>query len=492
MKNVKLDRRLFIKSVAGQYLFLPLLPSVFYPLHSRATGVVPKRVIFIQMRDGTFESEYWPTNAAANTGVLDAANNVYGTRLSNIPGRISNVYGPEFDTLRNKFSLVRGLGYLHYAFHKACAPFSGAETLTSSEGSGPRFGSSIDSIIEHSAQFSSSTMPILPIRIASVHRSFSWWRPDGGNSANLIKKAVISGDTTVFNSVFSNYQPPSQTVIPPSKRPTLIDALRTEFNALKSNSKLSAEDKLRLEHHQDNLHELQKRIIASQPSTDMDTSCVVPTITPGSSAVVARKRYENYFDTIASAFSCDMTRMATVFLSNFDDPGQIGSDLHHDNSHGSSTNATVLANCARWQGWAMDRVAYLMKKLDSIPQPDGTTLLDNTLIVVANEDGYGASHSSEGLQLMVAGNSEHINMGYYIDYRKRPLVDGAARGFNPQVGLPWPGALISIMKAMGVQESEYLRQGDNSLFATAQYQFPNKYTNPNNYRRNPLPFLYKA
>jgi hypothetical protein len=48
------------------------------------------------------------------------------------------------------------------------------------------------------------------------------------------------------------------------------------------------------------------------------------------------------------------------------------------------------------------------------------------------------------------------------------------------------------MKAMGIQENEYLKQGENNLFATAQHQFPSKYTNANNYRRNPLPFLYKA
>jgi hypothetical protein len=335
-----------------------------------------------------------------------------------------------------------------------------------------------------------NAMPRLPIRI-SGYRSFSWWRP-GGKNTNLIKKANISGEQNVFNSVFSGYQPPGTTAAPPSKIPTLIDSLRAEFNALKVNSKLGSADQLRLEQHQDNLHELQKRIIASQPSESGPT-CSVPTLKTGGDTATKR-RYENYFDTIAAAFSCDMTRLATVYMANFDDTGSVGGSLHHDNSHRASTDAEALANCARWQGWNHDRVAYLLNKLDSIPQPDGTTLLDNTLVVLANEDGYGKSHSSEGLQLMLAGYGAHINMGYYIDFRKRPLVAADSRGFNPEVGLPWPGALISIMRAMGVQESEFINQGDNDLFATGVHQFPGKYgtSNANFYRRNPLPFLYKA
>lgn len=460
-------------------LYLPTLLSLTPKELKANEESIPTRVILIQMRDGTFETEYWPTKVDP-TLVLDQANEVYGTRLSNINGPISNIIGTEWDTLRNKFSIVRGLGYLHYAFHKACAPFSGSEP-TSGENGPPQVGSSIDCILENSPRFIQNPLPTLPLRI-SPYRTFSWWRPKGGNDANVIKMPRLWGNKSVFDSAFPNAQ--NSQPANGGKKLLVMDKVREEFNRLLNNRRLGADDHRILQMHSEHVHDLQKRITASEKV------CTVPNLR---NAANKKIEFENYFDTIATAFACDTTRISTIHFTSYDDNGRIGSDTHHANSHAASDDLVGRENSRLWQGWIFDRIAYLMKALDRIPQSDGKTLLDHTIIVVANEDGCGSRHSSEGLQLLIGGGAVgKLRMGYFIDYRKRPLTRPAGN-FTPEVGLPWPSALISIMKAAGLDERDFAHQGRTpGLFGDSRYQFPSKYRNVDWYRRNPLPFLYNG
>src|SRR5690606_14684847 len=63
--------------------------------------------------------------------------------------------------------------------------------------------------------------------------------------------------------------------------------------------------------------------------------------------------------------------------------------------------------------WFASQVAYLLERLDSIPEGDGT-MLDNTLIVWSSEFDMGARHRSRELPMLVlGGGGGHVGNQFF-------------------------------------------------------------------------------
>ncbi|MEM6732528.1 MAG: DUF1552 domain-containing protein [Myxococcota bacterium] len=488
MSKTRWNRRQFMQSAASASMALPMLPSLL-PRSAHAQSIeIPTRVILIQMRDGTFPSEFWPQRDPTST----LGDGVFGYPLSSIDGPISNVMGPAWDPVRSKVSVVRGLGYLHYAFHKVCSPYSSAAMQGDGETGPPQAGSSIDCILENSPRFMAQNARPPSMRIAG-NRAFSFWRPNGGTSA-VERISGITGDQAVFNTFFNGFSGGSTIEITPEEthEATVMDRARARFNRLLASPRISDADKQNLTRHADAIQELQQRIEANQMAPEEVTVCQAPELGFGGNA---RTTYENYMDTVANAFACDLSRIATLYMIRYDDNGSVGPSQHHDNSHKSNSDPVARADCRAWQGWIMDRVAYLLRALDAIPQPDGKTLLDHSIVVFANEDGHGNLHSSEGLPCVVAGGANgRLKMGDYIDFRERPFRYPRDNTAYPELGLPWPGLLLSVMAAAGLDSRDWAHQGDEGRFGQAKHHFPGNYgtSTANTYRSNPLPYFYRG
>src|SRR5690606_38740309 len=65
--------------------------------------------------------------------------------------------------------------------------------------------------------------------------------------------------------------------------------------------------------------------------------------------------------------------------------------------------------------WHAGELAYLMQKLDEIPEGDGT-VLDSTLIVWGNEISKGNSHSLSDIPYLLAGSAGGaLQSGQFLD-----------------------------------------------------------------------------
>src|SRR5262245_18998466 len=103
MKN---SRRNFLKGLGAASL-LPLLPSLFPENRAFADEPrAPTRLIIFFGLNGMIDPAFWPSELPTN----QVAPKVYATDLASINGPISRVSGPEWDALRSKISIVRGLG----------------------------------------------------------------------------------------------------------------------------------------------------------------------------------------------------------------------------------------------------------------------------------------------------------------------------------------------------------------------------------------------
>jgi hypothetical protein len=91
--------------------------------------------------------------------------------------------------------------------------------------------------------------------------------------------------------------------------------------------------------------------------------------------------------------------------------------------------------------WYAEQLAYLLGKLDAVPEGDGT-MLDNTLVVLGSELSKGNSHSHMDAPFILAGGAGAFAMNRNLDY-----ATGQDVSHN--------NLLVAILNAMGVQATTF-------------------------------------
>ena len=130
-----------------------------------------------------------------------------------------------------------------------------------------------------------------------------------------------------------------------------------------------------------------------------------------------------FMDLIAAAFSCNLTKVASV---TFGYPG--GGDagglrmpwlgfteaMHAISHHGN--NPVNLEKYRKMSLWIAGQIAYLMQKLAAIPDPvTGKTMLDATVIYWFNRHGDGNAHSNTNLpNIILGGTGGYFKMGRFL------------------------------------------------------------------------------
>jgi hypothetical protein len=148
-------------------------------------------------------------------------------------------------------------------------------------------------------------------------------------------------------------------------------------------------------------------------------------------------------DIFALAFACDATRVATLqFDSGAGGPifrwdGMEHEYNHHKLSHGKVRDDcfgdSTEDGCDNVDGyedmlfdidvWHAERMARLLDRLDSYVEADGTTVLDNSVILYTNELSDGKGHSFMDLPYILAGScggtfkqNEYVQLGEGTSY----------------------------------------------------------------------------
>ena len=96
-----------------------------------------------------------------------------------------------------------------------------------------------------------------------------------------------------------------------------------------------------------------------------------------------------------------------MFEGLFDEPRS-----HHQMSHNQTKMIDDLLKVDRFH---VEQYAYLLEKMDAIQQPDGTSLLDNTLFTYGSGLGDGSTHQYNDLPIIVAGGGNRMKTGQHIN-----------------------------------------------------------------------------
>lgn len=85
---------------------------------------------------------------------------------------------------------------------------------------------------------------------------------------------------------------------------------------------------------------------------------------------------------------------------------------HHQMSHNQTKMINDLLKVDRFH---MEQFAYLVQKMDATQEPDGTSLLDNTLFTYGSGLGDGSTHQYNDLPIIVAGGGKRVASGKHIN-----------------------------------------------------------------------------
>ena len=196
---------------------------------------------------------------------------------------------------------------------------------------------------------------------------------------------------------------------------SVLDYVREQLGDV--SRKVSFSDKAKIDEYTASVREVEKRLAKMQnrnveESSDKNSSSNYDRPKDGIPNQLD-EHSQLMCDIIALAFQTDRTRVSTLVMTN-NLSGQVYPFLglnvdHHNYSH--SCNNPEFAKISKF--W-VEQYAYLVKKLDSMQEGEGT-VLDNCCLMAANEQW--TFHSAPQVPLLIAGSLRgQIQTGRTLDY----------------------------------------------------------------------------
>jgi len=164
-------------------------------------------------------------------------------------------------------------------------------------------------------------------------------------------------------------------------------------------------------------------------------------------------------DLIALAFWTDTTRIATFMFGNAVSGrsfaflgGGVGS--HHETSH-HENQTDKLQHYQRINLWHVEQYAYLIGKLRSIREGEGT-LLDQCMVVLGAGIRDGNAHSPKNLPIILAGRGGGtIATGRHLVYEKQTPLANLWQAMLRRVGAPMERFADSTGELMGLDDPSF-------------------------------------
>ncbi len=297
-----------------------------------------------------------------------------------------------------------------------------------------------------------------PHRLLSYRVQAAYYRGSNGDGGNrgrisyrdeggtIVPVDPIMSPRLAYESLFTGFVPPdpgqaAEALAALRRRKSAVDLVLEDAQALMP--KLGAVDRQRLERHFDELRDLETRLELTQPPAEGACELLPhPGEDPAIGGVVDNGDTDGYAgggaysneelraevltDLVAMAFTCDLTRVASVmytmaqcFLNANPLFGQ-PSDIHELGHYGVGGGEVGLGAVSDGVGWHVKHFGRLVQKLRDTTELDGTTVLDNSALVLVFEGGWGydpesgdasSVHSSENMSALIAGHAGGLNPG---------------------------------------------------------------------------------
>ncbi|HEX3770325.1 MAG TPA: DUF1552 domain-containing protein [Polyangiaceae bacterium] len=415
--SARLSRRKLLGSAAA-FAGTALLPRAVW-----ADTAPPKRLVVVFSANGTIFNSWLPTGTETSFTLSPILQPLapYQKKLLVLNG--VNVKsagnGPGDDHMKGMGHMLTGIELL------SGTTMGGAGTPAGFAG-----GISIDQRVVQDIG-SNTRFPSLEFGVM-VQNSDVWSRMiySGANQPLPPMEDPVAAYTRIFAGTNLSA---AQVAVLTKRRQSVLDFAVDSLGTLAN--KVGSDDKVRVQQHQDSVRAIEKQLLASTGA------CSAPTVMQTDLTKVANYPAigQSQMDLLIAALACDQTRVASLqwshSVSDIPMPWLNISTGHHTLSHDADTDATSQGQLVQINTWYAQQFAYLLKGLDAVTESDGTTLLDNCMIVWINELSKGNIHSHQPLPVVIAGSGGGS------------LRSGRLVTYSPQQ--PHNNLLVSLANAMG-------------------------------------------
>ncbi len=505
-------RRSFLKGAGGAVLAMPFLESLVPRTASGQTATPPKRFIVLKTFSTQLIQEWYPRFTGNGYQLKDSkysgSSKADGTTLLTqklVSGKnytwapmtdfqtangISGILGPALNPFLPKLTLIRGLDFLPAVNHNYAGllgNFSSCTGATPCDADSIADVPTIDQVMAYSTKVYPSTPGLRYLHISQgVTDSMSYSNLGmAGGAVQQLKTRTNPLDA--FNDVFGSTGGGTGTggsggTSTAMRDKLLVDRVFQDYTNLRKNTRLSAKDKQLVDQYVSLVSELQAKLTVTPMM-----SCTKPAA-PASLANNTNlntgditTKWSLFLDIVAAAVMCDRTRVITIgvhkalgpspdaantaltgYYHSEDASGGTWHGLAHDWSNANSRRQLKGVNA-----WVASEVfAKLIAKLD-VPEMNGTTYLDNSLVYWGNELGF--NHIGYSVPCLLAGSGGgFIKPGRYLDY-----IDWDGKAYFAQEmgnvikGIPHNQFLVTAMQAMGLAPADYETGGKPGYGSTS-------------------------
>ena len=229
---------------------------------------------------------------------------------------------------------------------------------------------------------------------------------------------------------------------------SVLDAITLQITGLKRS--LGAKDRTSVNDYLESVREIERRIVIAERQQETDVE-----LPPAPIGIPFQfeEHIELMYGLLALAYQADITRVATFMVareeSNKTYP-QIGvHEGHHATSH-HQNRPEKLEKLAKIQLYHIELFASFLKKMQSIPDGDGT-LLDHSLILYGSNMSNSNAHNHFPLpNLVVGGATGRHSGGRHLKYPDHTPMTNLILSVLDKVGVPMDtlgdstGALVEV------------------------------------------------
>ena len=393
LSKTHINRRALLRG-AGTALALPLLDSMLPAATALAqtAAVSAPRFGCIYFPHGATMSRWTPVDTGKNFTMSEILSPL--TPFRDKLNVISNMSHP----------LAYGPGGATGNHNRSSASYlSGAKAES---GAQPRLGVTVDQV---AARYlgQNSPLPSLELMVeeaslscgeglSCAYRNTISWQND------ISPLPMQNNPQVVFEQLFGDGATEAQREARRNQSLSLLDSITDQLATL--DRKLPASDRARLDRFVTDVREIERRI--QQAAAQVTDDIAVPDKPAGIPDNV-EEHIKLMYDLMALAWQTEITRISTFLLakelSGAVYPGSGVRDSFHTLSH-HSNNEDNKARFALINHYHVSLFGYLLEKLDSIPDGDGT-LLDNSLIMYGSGMSDGNSHNHDPLPIVLAGRA---------------------------------------------------------------------------------------
>ena len=257
------------------------------------------------------------------------------------------------------------------------------------------------------------------------------WQPWYESSGR--KAAITLSPRAAFDGLFAGFTASTGTTIDRvvARRKSILDLAYADCKAMLP--ALPAEGRELVDYHCARIREVEQSLDAMRPG---GPSCEVPDAALG--AVQGRDIYNPssypalasfFFKLIDAGLRCDLTRVAGLEFgyaaTRFNMPwvnapliGEVGTGEYNVNDHHSYHHVGNREVLGRFMNWYAEQIATFVDLL-KVPGPDGTRLLDSTMVHVTNEfggDGTPSNHYNGNVPMFVFGGGGAFRTGRHLRF----------------------------------------------------------------------------